>query len=256
MKLKLQRYFSRVHPSVGSRANRFSIICVLCFLFSTVRFVVYTFLICSFSAAMKRVVICAGKCCQRRSATIDGDGGAGITAGNASVAADDASVINSIAGAVSIAAGLGQSAGVAVSIGLSLAFNEISNNVQGSGTKAELTTTPLRPDPAPRSRRPKPVRRSVAHSARDSASTRADAHPSASASSANALRSAGPSRRLCSDGQANKQSRTSVAPIRLEREAMSLRRSPPPRAGPSSVRCPGSREVSLPRPEPPRARVL
>jgi len=75
------------------------------------------------------------------SATIDGDRADGITAGSASLAADDASVINSIAGAVSIAAGLGQSAGVAVSIGLSLAFNEISNNVQASVTNAVLTTS-------------------------------------------------------------------------------------------------------------------
>ncbi len=63
-------------------------------------------------------------------AYIDGDGTAGIHAGSVAVKADDSSGINAIAGAASLAAGFGSSAGVAVAVGLSLGFNEVSNNVE------------------------------------------------------------------------------------------------------------------------------
>ena len=63
-------------------------------------------------------------------AYIDGDGSEGITARSARIVSDDSSVIDSIAGAAALSAGIGTSgAGVAVSIGLSLAFNEIRNDV-------------------------------------------------------------------------------------------------------------------------------
>ena len=60
-------------------------------------------------------------------AGIDGDGGLGIVADGITIAADDQTVIRSIAGAASIAAGIGGSTGVAVSIGLAIAINLVSN---------------------------------------------------------------------------------------------------------------------------------
>ncbi len=76
-------------------------------------------------------------------AYIDGDGTAGIHAGSVTVKADDSSGINAIAGAASIAAGFGSTAGVAVAIGLSLGFNEISDNVEAyiSNVDQGVTTT-------------------------------------------------------------------------------------------------------------------
>ncbi|MAI32532.1 MAG: hypothetical protein CMM07_12785, partial [Rhodopirellula sp.] len=66
-------------------------------------------------------------------ASIIGDGANtatdGITAGSVSMRADDASVINAIAGAAAIAASFGGTGGVSVSIGVSLAYNEVSNQV-------------------------------------------------------------------------------------------------------------------------------
>ena len=51
--------------------------------------------------------------------------------------ADDASGIDAIAGAASLAAGFGSSAGIGVAIGLSLAFNEIDNDVDASIQNAD-----------------------------------------------------------------------------------------------------------------------
>jgi hypothetical protein len=55
---------------------------------------------------------------------------AGITAASVHVVATDSSSIDAFAGAASLAAGFGSTAGVAVAIGLSLAFNEVSNEVE------------------------------------------------------------------------------------------------------------------------------
>jgi len=60
---------------------------------------------------------------------IDGDGASGVTASSLSLQALDNSTIKADAGAASLAAGVGGNAGVAVSIGISLARNEISNQV-------------------------------------------------------------------------------------------------------------------------------
>jgi len=61
-------------------------------------------------------------------AFIEGDGASGISAGSIAIKAEDTSSISAITGAASLAAGFG-GVGVAVSIGISLAFNEISNEV-------------------------------------------------------------------------------------------------------------------------------
>ena len=62
---------------------------------------------------------------------IDGDGvSGGITAGIIQLGAQDTSKITSIAGAASIAASFGLYTGVAVSVGVALAHNEIGNIVQ------------------------------------------------------------------------------------------------------------------------------
>lgn len=76
-------------------------------------------------------------------AYIDGDGNNGIHAASVSVVADDSSGINAIAGAASLAAGFGSTTGVAVAVGLSLGFNEISNNVEAYISNADqgVTTT-------------------------------------------------------------------------------------------------------------------
>ena len=57
--------------------------------------------------------------------------------------ADDSSSINAVAGAGSLAASFGEKVGVAASIGLSLAFNDIGNDVDASIRNADegVTTT-------------------------------------------------------------------------------------------------------------------
>ncbi|HZV93547.1 MAG TPA: hypothetical protein VFF72_10035, partial [Caldimonas sp.] len=70
-------------------------------------------------------------------ADIDGDGTTGISAASVEVVATDASSIDAIAGAASLAAGFGADVGVAVSIGLSLGFNEVENDVQAFADNAD-----------------------------------------------------------------------------------------------------------------------
>ncbi|MGD8418835.1 MAG: hypothetical protein PVJ78_00250, partial [Gammaproteobacteria bacterium] len=59
--------------------------------------------------------------------TVDVDGG--VTAAEIHFVADDGSAINAIAGAASVAAAFGGTTGVAVSIGVSIAENEIDNDI-------------------------------------------------------------------------------------------------------------------------------
>ena len=75
-------------------------------------------------------------------AYIDGDG-SGISAGSVSLTADDASGIDSIAGAASVGAAIGGTTGASVAIGLSVAFNEVSNEVEAFIRNADqgVTTT-------------------------------------------------------------------------------------------------------------------
>jgi len=61
----------------------------------------------------------------------------GITASSVTLGAHDSSVINAIAGAASLAGSVGGTAGVSVAIGLSLAFNDISNVVSASIINAD-----------------------------------------------------------------------------------------------------------------------
>ncbi|HND55487.1 MAG TPA: hypothetical protein PLV92_23900, partial [Pirellulaceae bacterium] len=63
------------------------------------------------------------------SAYLDGDTTGKIHATQLTVKADDASGISAVSAAASVAAGFASSTGVAVSIGLSLAFNEIDSSV-------------------------------------------------------------------------------------------------------------------------------
>jgi len=74
-------------------------------------------------------------------ASINGDGANtasdGITASSVSLNAQDASVINAVAGAASVAGSVGGTTGVSVAIGLSLAFNEISNEVHAHISNAD-----------------------------------------------------------------------------------------------------------------------
>ena len=74
-------------------------------------------------------------------AGIIGDGAdpltGGITATSVTLGAHDSSVINAVAGAASLAGSVGGDAGVSVAIGLSLAFNDISNVVSASITNAD-----------------------------------------------------------------------------------------------------------------------
>ncbi len=67
-------------------------------------------------------------------AYIDGDGANtdtdGISAASVHIAASDASGINAVAGAASLAASVGGTGGGAVSIGLSIAINEVRNDVE------------------------------------------------------------------------------------------------------------------------------
>jgi hypothetical protein len=78
---------------------------------------------------------------------IDGDGANsatdGIRAANVSLSALDSSAINSVAGAASLSAAFGSTAGVAVGVGLSLAFNEVDNAVFASIVNADegITTS-------------------------------------------------------------------------------------------------------------------
>ena len=76
-------------------------------------------------------------------AQIDGDGAAGIEAASISLEATDASTISSDAGAASLAGSVGGTAGVSASIGVSLAKNEISNEITASIDNADsgVTTT-------------------------------------------------------------------------------------------------------------------
>ena len=76
---------------------------------------------------------------------IDGDGANsatdGIGAANVSLSALDSSAINSVAGAASLSAAFGSTAGVAVGVGLSLAFNEVDNAVFASIVNADQGVT-------------------------------------------------------------------------------------------------------------------
>ncbi|MGB8168696.1 MAG: hypothetical protein WCF18_14460, partial [Chthoniobacteraceae bacterium] len=68
-------------------------------------------------------------------AFIDGDGAVaasdGVTAGSVTISASDSSSIDAIAGAAALAGSAGGTTGAAVSIGLSIAFNEISGDTAG-----------------------------------------------------------------------------------------------------------------------------
>ena len=76
---------------------------------------------------------------------MDGGGTRGASANSISLSASDTSSISAIAGAAAVAAGFGGDAGIAVSIGISLAFNKIANQVEaylaGSGAAKFVTTT-------------------------------------------------------------------------------------------------------------------
>jgi hypothetical protein len=61
-------------------------------------------------------------------AYIEGDGATGISVGSITILADDTSTINAITGAATLAAGFGGT-GVAVAMGISIAYNDISNDV-------------------------------------------------------------------------------------------------------------------------------
>ena len=61
---------------------------------------------------------------------IEGDRAGGIRADNITIAANDTSTIKATAAAASVALGLAGNVGVSISIGVSLAFNEISNDVK------------------------------------------------------------------------------------------------------------------------------
>ena len=76
-------------------------------------------------------------------AFIDGDRAGGIRASSIDLSATDGSSISAIAGAASVAVGIGGSAGVAFSIGIALAYNEIGNNVAAyiaNATNVQTTT--------------------------------------------------------------------------------------------------------------------
>jgi hypothetical protein len=65
-------------------------------------------------------------------AFVDGDNGGGISADRVTIVATDASEINAIAGAASLALSLGGTVGVSVAIGVSLARNTITSDVEAS----------------------------------------------------------------------------------------------------------------------------
>ena len=73
-------------------------------------------------------------------AYIDGDGTSGITADSIALAADDTSRINAITGAATLAGGFGAT-GVAVSVGVAVAHNSISNDVAAFITRADTGVT-------------------------------------------------------------------------------------------------------------------
>jgi hypothetical protein len=77
-------------------------------------------------------------------AFIEGDGTEGVSAGSLTISAEDASSISAVTGAASLAAAFG-GVGVAVSIGVSGAYNQISNNVAAyiynAGDSGGITTT-------------------------------------------------------------------------------------------------------------------
>ncbi|MCY7332058.1 MAG: hypothetical protein LH649_05235 [Pseudanabaena sp. CAN_BIN31] len=72
-------------------------------------------------------------------AYIDSDGATGIQAASASITASDTSTITADAGAASIAAALGGKAGVSLSIGVALANNLISNEVEAGIKNADTS---------------------------------------------------------------------------------------------------------------------
>ncbi|MGH3049699.1 MAG: beta strand repeat-containing protein, partial [Gaiellaceae bacterium] len=74
------------------------------------------------------------------SASISGSRGAGVTAGDVVITAEDTSGISATANAASVAVQIGFSGG-AVSVGIADARNDISNAVQASVDGATLTTT-------------------------------------------------------------------------------------------------------------------
>ncbi|MEN9665533.1 MAG: hypothetical protein RLZZ326_1896, partial [Planctomycetota bacterium] len=76
-------------------------------------------------------------------AFIDGDGTGGVKAASISLVALDSSVIDVFTGASSLAASFGGAAGISVAVGVGLAKNTISNDVQAFITNADtgITTT-------------------------------------------------------------------------------------------------------------------
>lgn len=74
---------------------------------------------------------------------INGDGGTGITVGNLLLTATDKSTVTALAGAASLAASFAGSVGVSASVGVSLAKNSISDDVEAyvANTPVGLTTT-------------------------------------------------------------------------------------------------------------------
>ncbi len=71
-------------------------------------------------------------------ASVDGSGSTGISTGSIGLTADDSSAIAADAGAASLAAGVGGKTGVALSVGLSIAQNEISNEVDACISNADM----------------------------------------------------------------------------------------------------------------------
>ncbi|MGB7962771.1 MAG: hypothetical protein WCF12_07420, partial [Propionicimonas sp.] len=72
---------------------------------------------------------------------LDGDGATGISVASAELAARDTSSISAIVGAASLAFAFGGTAGVAVSVAVSLAKNVIANQVEASIANADSFTT-------------------------------------------------------------------------------------------------------------------
>ncbi|HND53193.1 MAG TPA: hypothetical protein PLV92_12375, partial [Pirellulaceae bacterium] len=73
-------------------------------------------------------------------AYVDGDGNSGITAHDVTITADDESTIDATVGSASLAASFG-TAGVSVSVGVSLAHNEITNEVDAWLLQVDQLTT-------------------------------------------------------------------------------------------------------------------
>ena len=74
-------------------------------------------------------------------AYIDGDGATGISADRLTLTATDSSSIDAVAGAASLAASFGGTAGVSLSIGVALARNVISNDVAAYIDNADFGVT-------------------------------------------------------------------------------------------------------------------